>query len=176
MIEHIYHTIGSPQIMEYGKFYKEQVERIPDGGRFVEVGVYHGQSFSFFIVEMLNAGKKFDCVAVDACPWYPEPCAGFDRHMEPLKDHFRTMFERVDSFVAARNFEDGSIDTCFIDANHTGDFPKKDIAAYLPKMKKGGVMAGHDFDAPDVERAVREAFGDKFTHDPKQNIWYVEIS
>lgn len=181
MMEHIYQKIGSPHIqapsekMEYSRFYTDMVNKFPSGSRFVEVGVYWGRSFAYFIVEMINAGKMFDCVAVDACPWYPAPCDGFDREMKPLEGYFRTHFERVDSFVAAQNFEDASIDICFIDSNHTDDFPKKDIAAYLPKMKKGGVISGHDFDAPDVERAVREAFGDKFTHDPLQNIWYVQL-
>ncbi len=174
-MEHIWESIGSPQTLSYAKFYKEQVERMKDGDRFVEVGVYYGRSFSYFIVEMINAGKRFDCVAVDACPWDGEPCTGFHRHMEPLKDYYRVMFERVDSFVAAQNFEDGSIDLCFTDANHQYDFISKDIAAYLPKMKKGGVISGHDYDDPGVERAVKEAFGDNFTHNPDQNIWYVEV-
>jgi len=179
-MDHIFQTIGSPQapdpqVMQYAQFYREQVQRIPDGGRFVEVGVYYGRSFSYFIVEMINAGKHFDCVAVDACPWDGEPCTGFHRHMEPLKDYYRVMFERVDSFVAAQNFEDGSIDTCFIDCNHTYPFISKDIAAYLPKVKKGGILSGHDIDDPDVLRAVREVFGDNFVHDTEQNIWIARV-
>lgn len=175
-MEHIWQTIGSPQTLNYAKFYKEMVYRIPDGGRFVEVGVYYGRSFSYFIVEMINAGKRFDCVAVDACPWYPEPCQGFHRHMEPLKDYFTTMFERVDSFVAAKNFEDASIDFCFIDANHAYEFVSKDIAAYRPKVKKGGVLAGHDWSDEGVRQAVREAFKEgEYVVDVDQDIWYAQL-
>lgn len=173
-MEHIWQTIGSPQILNYKQFYEQIAERIPDGGRFVEVGVFYGMSFSFFVVETLNRGKKIDCVAVDACPWYPEPCAGFDRHMKPLEGHFRTMFDRVDSFVAAKNFEDASIDFCFIDANHAYEFVSKDIAAYLPKVKKGGVLAGHDWSDDGVKKAVREAFTD-FVFDEQQDIWHVQL-
>jgi len=42
-MEHIWETIGSPQTLSYAKFYKEQIERLQDGARFVEVGVYYGR-------------------------------------------------------------------------------------------------------------------------------------
>jgi cephalosporin hydroxylase len=175
MMEHIWQTIGSPQELSYKDFYSEMVQKLPDGSRFVEVGVYYGRSFSYFIVEMINAGKKFDCVAVDACPWDGEPCTGFHRHMEPLKDHYRVMFEKVDSFVAAKNFEDASIDFCFIDANHNYEFVVQDIRAYLPKMKKQSTISGHDFSDPGVRQAVQEVFGTNFIHDERQDIWRVDL-
>ncbi len=182
-IPHIYEDIPSPQTLSYKDFYAEMVQKYPSGSLMVEVGVYHGRSFSYLIIEMLNAGKKFDCVAVDACPWERgstnpgdgEPCRGFYKYMKPLEGHFRVMFEQVDSFVAANNFKDGSIDMVFLDGNHCYEFISKDIAAYLPKMKKGGIISGHDYDDPGVEKAVREAFGADFIHDPSQNIWRKEI-
>lgn len=176
-MEHIYHTIPSPQELSYKGFYSEMVQKYPSGSLMVEVGVYHGRSFSYLIIEMLNAGKKFDCVAVDACPWDGEPCIGFHKHMEPLKDHYRVMFEKVDSFVAAKNFEDGSIDMCFIDANHTYEFVKRDIEAYLPKMKKGGTLAGHDWSDEGVRRAVIEVFSDCYdwSYNLTQDIWRVQL-
>lgn len=174
-MEHIYQYIPSPQNMNYCDFYTEMVNKYPSGSLFVEVGVYHGRSFSYLIIEMLNAGKKFDCVAVDACPWSGEPCIGFHKYMEPLKDHYRVHFEPVDSFVAARNFEDGSIQMCFLDANHTYPFISEDIKAYLPKMKKGGTLSGHDISYPDVLRAVKESFGDNFVNHVEQDVWSVQL-
>ena len=41
---------------------------------------------------------------------------------------------------------------------HTYDAVKEDIAAWSPKVRKGGVIAGHDYDWPEVRRAVDEAF------------------
>jgi hypothetical protein len=67
------------------------------------------------------------------------------------------------SVDAAAWHEDGSVDFCFIDALHTYESVKTDIAAWLPKMRHGsGVLAGHDLNAhyPGIEQAVREAFGD----------------
>jgi cephalosporin hydroxylase len=175
-MEHIYHTIPSPQELSYKDFYSEMVQKYPTGSRMVEVGVYHGRSFSYLIIEMINAGKKFDCVAVDACPWDGEPCIGFHKHMEPLKNHYRVMFEKVDSFVAANNFEDASIDMCFIDANHEEDFVRRDIESYLPKMKKGGTLCGHDISYRGVSKAVRSIFHYlNIQVDTKQDIWRVQI-
>lgn len=177
-MEHIYHTIPSPQELSYKDFYTEMVNKYPSGSLMVEVGVYHGRSFSYLIIEMLNAGKRFDCVAVDACPWEGEPCIGFHKHMEPLKDHYRVMFEKVDSFVAAKNFDDGSIDMCFIDANHTYEFVKRDIEAYWPKMKSGSTLAGHDWSDEGVRKAVSEFCIERcieYHVDLKQDIWTIKV-
>ena len=58
-------------------------------------------------------------------------------------------------------------------------FVSKDIAAYLPKMKKGGCLAGHDWSDDGVKQAVTEAFNAKwpmnFTIDLKQDLWRVDV-
>ena len=38
-----------------------------------------------------------------------------------------------------------NIDYCYIDGNHEYEFCKKDIELYYPKMTKGGIIGGHDF-------------------------------
>ncbi len=153
---HIYQNI--PGWFSFPKFYTSMVERFPSGSRFVEVGVYKGCSFSYLVVEVINSGKQIECVGVDAFPW-PDVEPAFLENMKPLEGNYK-IFGGGDSFDRAKDFEDGSIDFIFIDANHTYEFVSKDIAAFLPKMKKGGVMAGHDFNEahPGVMKAVLEAF------------------
>lgn len=155
-MNHIYQNITG--WFSFPNLYASMVKKLPNGSRLVEVGSYHGCSFSYLVIEAINAGKKFDIVAVDACPW-PDVEPTFNKNMESLKGNFRTLFGG-DSFDRAKDFEDESIDFIFIDANHTYEFVKKDIAAYLPKMKKGGIMAGHDYNMshPGVIQAVNEAF------------------
>jgi len=60
--------------------------------------------------------------------------------------------------------EDESLDFVFIDANHAYADTKELILAYLPKVKMGGVIAGHDYlpDWPGVIQAVNELFWNKF--------------
>ena len=66
---------------------------------------------------------------------------------------------RKASVDVAKDFEDRSLDVVFIDANHDYIEVKKDIEAWLPKVKFGGIISGHDYPGWDgVVRAVNEAF------------------
>lgn len=80
-------------------------------------------------------------------------------------DRMMQFMSRVETLVmdteeAALKYEDETFDFVFIDAEHTYEGVRDDIAAWYPKLKKGGIMAGHDFSHkwPGVERAVGEAF------------------
>ena len=57
-----------------------------------------------------------------------------------------TKIYEMDSLKAANKIEDNSLDICFIDASHLYTDVKNDIIAYLPKVKKGGIICGHDFE------------------------------
>jgi hypothetical protein len=74
------------------------------------------------------------------------------------------------SSEVVNQFEDESLDVVFIDLTHTYESVKQDIELWLPKVKKGGLLAGHDYenDWPGVVRAVDEKFPDKMIMD---NCW-----
>ena len=67
------------------------------------------------------------------------------------------------SETASKYFKDGSVEFVFIDADHSYDGVKSDIAIWLPKIRQGGLLGGHDYDNPnypfgaEVKRAVDEA-------------------
>jgi predicted O-methyltransferase YrrM len=63
------------------------------------------------------------------------------------------------SWKAASRYADNSLDFVFIDAAHDLESVTKDIAAWWPKVREGGLLAGHDIDQPGVESAVYNAFG-----------------
>jgi predicted O-methyltransferase YrrM len=57
-------------------------------------------------------------------------------------------------------------DLVFIDANHEYMHVKQDILSWLPKVRPGGILAGHDYDPQipmfsGVKQAVDEIFGNK---------------
>ncbi|CAE8639590.1 unnamed protein product [Polarella glacialis] len=60
------------------------------------------------------------------------------------------------SVTASRRVAPGSLDLVFIDGAHDFDSALADLRAWWPKLRPGGVMAGHDFSMsfPGVMRAV----------------------
>lgn len=52
---------------------------------------------------------------------------------------------RAWSLDAAKCFKDTSLDFVYIDANHRYEYVVADIAAWLPKIRSGGIISGHDY-------------------------------
>ena len=85
---------------------------------------------------------------------------------------------RMDSEDAAKLFPDGYFDLVFIDSDHYYEAVKKDIPLWLPKVRKGGILSGHDYASkrhPGVEKAVKEIFGDDFYIAKDTWIWIKEV-
>lgn len=56
---------------------------------------------------------------------------------------------RMDSLEASSKFSDRSLSFVYIDADHSFEGCRKDVLAWAPKIKSGGILAGHDyFDMP----------------------------
>jgi len=136
-----------------------------DNAVFVEIGCWKGKSTTFMADKIKNSGKKIQFNAVDI--WEPfvqenmEWSVSFDeflRNIEPLKEYINVI--KADSCEASKQFADKSVDFIFIDANHQYEYIKKDIEHWFPKLKDGGVIAGHDLQFEGVTRAVKEFFGE----------------
>lgn len=86
-----------------------------------------------------------------------------------------TLLEKP-SVDAAKEVEDGVLDLVFIDADHSYEACKSDIAAWRPKVRKGGWLMGHDYhkgNFPGVVRAVDEMVpGFKLECD---DVWMVQV-
>lgn len=139
-----------------------------------EVGVCRGEFSHVLLSEWL--GRLF---MIDAWKHYDDPNyrdianAAQDEHEMNLQKAQRVAQQfgqraqiiRGDSFDIAAQFPDGFLDVVYLDANHTYEHVKKELAAWRPKIKQGGALAGHDFldaELPDgsfgVRRAVLEFF------------------
>ena len=46
---------------------------------------------------------------------------------------------------AVKDFKDNSIDFVYIDGNHTYDYVTQDITEWSKKVRKGGIVSGHDY-------------------------------
>ena len=65
------------------------------------------------------------------------------------------------SMDAVTDFEDESLDAVYIDGNHKFDSVENDIKFWYPKVKKGGIMSGHDY-YENVKCAVDHVIGEPF--------------
>jgi len=108
----------------------------------------------------------------------------------------------MDSQTASKIFRDGILDLVFIDADHRYESVKKDISSWLPKLKKGGILSGHDCEGyyskypkeiqkiidehcgeafmdvsprhPGVVKALYDCFQDRHSIMPNSVIWYIK--
>lgn len=84
---------------------------------------------------------------------------------------------RTDSVSASAMFENESLDWVYIDGRHDYAGVKEDITYWLPKVRIGGMLAGHDYvekDAmwPEVKQAVDELLAPVSVW-PEAQSWYV---
>ena len=74
-----------------------------------------------------------------------------------VMDRIRVLHGTSDAMV--REVEDGSQDLIFIDGDHRYSQVKRDIRNYLPKLRPGGIICGHDYESPIYdERHIEQDF------------------
>jgi predicted O-methyltransferase YrrM len=131
--------------------------------RVAEVGVYRGQSVAYLGVELINRGLggnhdgTAEIVMVDRFDEFS--ASSVVRALEPIASVLGRAIVG-DSAKSADVFADASFDAVFIDAGHDYENVAADIDAWRPKVRSGGILAGHDFSLrfPGVIRAVKERF------------------
>tara|TARA_R110002020_G_scaffold9274_1_gene36599 strand:+ start:253 stop:903 length:651 start_codon:yes stop_codon:yes gene_type:complete len=121
----------------------------------VEVGCWKGRATFAFLANIPRDQYSLNCV---------DTFVGSEEHKESLEGgstrgdfeetlRSRGLLDQVniiqkESAVAAKDFEDDSIDLVFIDAAHDYENVKLDILSWLPKLKANGLMIGHDYPDP----------------------------
>ena len=70
--------------------------------------------------------------------------------------------------------EDESLDFVFIDADHSYNGVMRDVEAWAPKVRKGGMIIGHDIHFPTVKQAVEELYGEGNYIVEDDFLWLVE--
>lgn len=189
-MEHIHHKIKGWFFDSDIAVYNQMVDKFGDGDVFVEIGSFKGKSASAMAVNIANSNKKIKFYCVDTWQGSEEHQKNqsaededvvngtlydvFMKNTEPVKEYITPL--RKSSLDAAKDFEDGSLSFVFIDAAHDYENVKKDIEAWYPKVKKGGVLGGHDWFHQPIKQAVYE-FCDKHNLTVKGNTsWVIETS
>jgi predicted O-methyltransferase YrrM len=171
---HFYKDI--PGGFNFEDVYSLMVASAPPRSTFVEIGSWKGKSASFMAVEIANSGKSIQFYCVDtwkgsqneACHLTDPDIVKYGSVLNVFTQNTKSVSRFIDviqmpSTVASRSFSDASLDFVFIDADHSYEAVKLDIAAWLPKVKAGGYIGGHDLCFEGVKRAVDEMLGSRYT-------------
>jgi predicted O-methyltransferase YrrM len=165
-MEHIYKNSNfGEDWFEYPQLYSFFVSSLPNDSTIVEVGCWKGKSTAYLAVEIINSAKNIKFYAVDT--WlgseehkndhYIKTNTLYDVFMENIKPVITAVTPlRMASTEASKQFEDESLDVVFIDACHSYECVLEDIKCWLPKIKKNGYLAGHDYGWTGVNKAVHE--------------------
>ena len=130
--------------------YDYLIAQMPEGGTFVELGAWLGKSSAYLCDKA--TGKQITIIDT----WKGSPNELTTTHALATQVDIYKLFKanmgernyksiKATSKAASKKFADESLDVVFIDLTHTYESVKEDIALWLPKVKKGGYIAGDDY-------------------------------
>ncbi len=135
---------------------------MPKGGTVVEVGVFAGD-FSEEIINRVNPERIYllDRWISGEITSTGVTSTGIELHrkvVDKFSSNPSVTIVRMDEFQATSKFDDASVDWVFLDTIHTKKVVERQLAEWLPKIKIGGFILGHDFDIPrfTTDQAVQE--------------------
>jgi predicted O-methyltransferase YrrM len=168
---------------------------VPENGTIVEIGSLFGKSST--AMAMTNRTAKIYCV--DLFPenltpnhgefnygvGYPEPKKVYD--VDKIFDENVKKFNNIIKIKGMSpgdilDIDFGQIDLFFLDASHTNPNDWDNIEYFLPKIKKGGIISGHDYiptQFPDVIENVKrleKLLGTTATLYEGSSVWSMIVS
>lgn len=160
-------TLGLGKLLWELEFYRKRELQIypPPKMRMLEIGSYMGESAMMFA--STNLFYEIHCVEPFQGEENYNDSQGYD--WEFIENEFKTNTRFFDNIVLHKDYsyniindlEDKSFDFIYIDGNHEQHEVERDITLCLPKLKKDGVIAGHDYHKrwPGVMEAVDTLVG-----------------
>lgn len=152
----VFLTDNRPEVRRINSVYGliNLLRSLPPVERVAEIGSFRGISTEVFLLFATQV------VAVD--PWHGQDGV-FQAFLKRTQPYPNIQVVREASEAAARRFADQSFDLVYLDGMH--DYPSvlADLKVWIPKVKRGAWIAGHDYsplvDNGDVIRAVGETLG-----------------
>jgi len=135
---------------------------------FVEVGSAWGKSALYMMEKLYEQNKSIDFYCIDIFTQAEDidhiqfPFGNGKEYRTKFKNEtlyydfiynisnsyakkFKPIPIKTYSDLAANLFEDNSCKAVFLDAAHDYESVSKDLEAWWPKIKNGGILSGHDF-------------------------------
>jgi predicted O-methyltransferase YrrM len=130
--------------------YDYLLANMPEDGTFVELGAWLGKSSAYLcdkatsqeitIIDSFKGTTEY----IDSYYKLAKTNDIYELFLENMGDRKYNVIKGT-SKVAAKMFLNESLDVVFIDLDHTYEAVKEDIKLWLPKVKKGGFIAGDDY-------------------------------
>lgn len=139
-------------------------QAFPKNGIGAEIGVaLGGNARNLYLASMPTEFHLIDCWEVQYGEFEVDH-NNLVNHRQRL-DIVKAIFENVAgvkvhvsySVPAAKKFDDEYFDWIYVDANHMRTGFLEDVNAWWPKIKVGGIMAGHDYIMEEPSIQVKDA-------------------
>lgn len=146
-----------------------------------EVGVFEG-TWTRALLQKIPGLKLFGIDLWENYQGYERDLAAqyltsaYEKALENVKGYDCQLIKGWSNEVV-KQFKDESLDFVYIDGNHVFEYVVEDIALWSPKVRKGGIICGHDYqDWANSSRwdnmQVKEAV-DMWTKVKKISPWFV---
>lgn len=137
---------------------------------YLEIGSYNGRSAK--VAMLANPSLRMICLDT----WDDGNLPTFQANLATEIKDSRLIFVQGSSQQTIKKVYTVGLDACFIDGGHEEHLVIADINNVLPRMKKGSLMAGHDFypkENNDVSRGVLSLITNP--GNPTDSIWTHQI-
>ena len=139
-----------------------------------EIGSFEGKSSEMFAL----LTKQVYCID----PWVLYPQID-NESMIKSESKFDLLLTKYDNIIKIKNFSieasklfnDKFFDCVYVDGDHDYEPVKQDILYWIPKIKDGGYISGHDYHFEGVKKALDELFGGVELKVYSDQSWIVKI-
>ncbi len=142
-----------------------------------EIGVWEG----LFSEQICQANPGVALTCVDSWEFYadykdpkndaPRIVRAYDTAVKRLTP-YGCQILRMRSVDGAARIPDRSLDFVYIDGNHGEPYVRADLEAWVPKVRAGGIVSGHDYCGKGKHLEVKPAV-DRWVAEHGITSWYV---
>ena len=155
-----------------------KIEKATEHELFVEIGSFIGGNTLRVANKIRESGKdillytldNFHFVNVSSESAKQSNFQLHGDHDTRQQDYYQTLMDNIydcelqdyiivldgDSIELSKTFRDESIDLIFFDGAHDYPYVRDELKVWLPKVKTGGVISGHDYPCAGIQKAVKE--------------------
>lgn len=154
------------------------IDNAKDNSLYVELGVFIGGNLTLVADRIKKQKKEIRVIGIDN--WEFQNNGLSPESMRAAGINYSDDFESIcrnnldkngfgfvellcgNTNKLAESFDDESIDCIFIDALHSSkEYHINELSLWVPKVKTGGIVCGHDWPSMGIQSAVKEFFNGK---------------